>query len=177
MGDSSSPRKTLNREELADSEKIGIFPYFNTVTLSDNPDIVAQNIRTYVGISLERQYSWRSPNEAFNVWKDSIERLNVLIFHTNHQKGSAKIEDMRGFSISAEMYPVIVLNSKDTETPRIFTLFHELTHLLMNNGGVCNDFDIDSPVTQEQRIEVFSATVLQDQSLYPQMHYRIVQLC
>ena len=39
---------------------------------------------------------------------------------------------MRGFAFAARPLPIIGFNSKDSPRGRIFTIFHELTHILLN---------------------------------------------
>lgn len=43
----------------------------------------------------------------------------------------------RGFSIPAEIYPVIALNPNDALNGRVFTLLHEYVHLALHSGGPC----------------------------------------
>ncbi len=39
--------------------------------------------------------------------------------------------------------PVVVVNIKDAPRGRIFTLLHETTHVMLNEGGVCDLHDAD----------------------------------
>jgi Zn-dependent peptidase ImmA (M78 family) len=48
------------------------------------------------------------------------------------------VEEARGFSIGAKPLPVAVANIKDSQRARIFTLLHEVAHILLNSGGICN---------------------------------------
>lgn len=65
------------------------------------------------------------------------------------------LEEMRGFSISEEPFPAIVLNGYDRPRGRIFTLIHELTHVLMRSGAVCNLLDQPNRKSDAARIETF----------------------
>ena len=38
-----------------------------------------------------------------------------------------------------EKIPIILLNGKDSVNGRIFSLFHELTHLLLGESAICGD--------------------------------------
>jgi len=42
--------------------------------------------------------------------------------------------------------PVIVLNAKDAVTARLFTLIHELAHVMLHDGGICDLGDDDVEV-------------------------------
>lgn len=45
--------------------------------------------------------------------------------------------EVRGFSLSNGPVPTIAVSSSDAVVARIFTLFHELGHVLLAAGGVC----------------------------------------
>ncbi|WP_313999881.1 XRE family transcriptional regulator [uncultured Paenibacillus sp.] len=105
-----------------------------SATINDTPESVAKLIRAAINVSIEKQYSWKDHYEALRTWVASIEALGVLVFHINH----VEVEQSRGFSIGEHPYPVVAINGKDSPRGRIFTLFHELTHIILHNSGVCN---------------------------------------
>lgn len=94
-------------------------------------DRLAQEARQILGVSLQQQCAWRGPYESLHGWIAALERVGVLVFQT----GGVSLEEMRGFSISAEPFPVIVVNAKDSPRGRVFTLIHEFAHILTNRGG------------------------------------------
>ena len=54
------------------------------------------------------------------------------------QVSGVPVGEMRGFSLTQRPFPVIAVNSRDAVTARIFTLFHELGHILIGDGGLCD---------------------------------------
>jgi Zn-dependent peptidase ImmA (M78 family) len=70
---------------------------------------------------------------TLNDWIDLVEARDVLVF----QASRVPVRAMRGCSISSDRLPVIVLNGADALTARIFTLMHELVHLMLREDGVC----------------------------------------
>jgi len=50
---------------------------------------------------------------------------------------------------------VIVLNSTDTSNGKLFTLFHELCHILFNTGGIFRDFHTEQLKQHPDEIEIF----------------------
>jgi len=141
--------------DLAENEEDGIFPYLNSVSPLDNHEDVANEIREWTDINWNVQTKWSNYNDAFNSWKLAFERLNVLVFQTSHIGITFTPEDARGFSISENRFPVIVVNSSDAHGARIFTLLHEFTHLLLNTGGVCDCEEYSKAQTPEQNVETF----------------------
>ena len=61
--------------------------------------------------------------------------MGVLIFETE----KVLSEEMRALCIFHKEVPIILLNGKDSVNGRIFSLFHELTHLLVGESAICGD--------------------------------------
>jgi Zn-dependent peptidase ImmA (M78 family) len=88
------------------------------------------------------QYKWTDEYAALNSWISAVENLGVLVFQTGGiVTYSVSPSEARGFSIARRPYPVIVVNGKDSVRARAFTLIHELAHLLLADGGVCDLHD------------------------------------
>lgn len=141
--------------DLTDNEEDKVFPYLNSVSLRDKHEDVANKVREWTNIDWVFQSKWSGYDDAFNSWKLAFERLNVLVFQTSHLGITFNPNEARGFSISEKQFPVIVVNSGDAYGARIFTLLHEFTHLLVNNGGVCDCEEYSRIQTPEQNVETF----------------------
>ncbi len=114
-------------------------------------DHLAQEARQILGVTLQQQCAWRDRYEALHGWIGALERVGVLVFQT----GTVPLEEMRGFSISAEPFPVIVANAKDSPRGRVFTLIHEFAHVLTNRGGLCDLHTATRPHDHGEETEVF----------------------
>ena len=101
--------------------------------LSDDPEALASTMRKTLGVTFSTQSNWKKDSEAMDQWKKSVESLGILVFQM-----SFPLEDARAFSFTDGGMPVIVLNSKDALAARTFSLFHELGHVLLNEGGICD---------------------------------------
>ena len=86
---------------------------------------MAERVQEYLGISLEAQAKWKNADEAFKRWRDALEGCGVFVF-----KEAFKDEMVSGFCLFDERFPVIYVNNSRPDTRQIFTLFHELAHLL-----------------------------------------------
>lgn len=125
-------------------------------SLSDDPDVVAGRLRGRLGIPVGDQTGWQSKYDGFNSWRAAIERLGILVFQTG-ATASLRVDpaEARGFSIADQPLAVVVVNGSDPVTARSFTLIHELTHIMLRNGGVCDLHHTTSPQTDVDRVEVF----------------------
>jgi Zn-dependent peptidase ImmA (M78 family) len=113
---------------------------------------VIQTVREYLGVTLEEQLSWNSFEKAFDTWRDSIEKKGIFVF-----KDAFKQDDVSGFCIYDEVFPVIYINNSSPKTRQIFTIFHELAHLLQKTGGIDKIFDdyINNLFGENKKIEYF----------------------
>jgi Zn-dependent peptidase ImmA (M78 family)/transcriptional regulator with XRE-family HTH domain len=107
--------------------------------------------RALLGVTPAQQAAWRDPRRALNAWIDAVSALDVLVL----QAQSIPIQEMRGFSISTERLPVIVLNGGDVPRGRIFTLLHEFAHVLLHADGVCDVLPRRKPRGPTDEIEIF----------------------
>lgn len=102
-------------------------------TVEDSPEAAAEVLRYTLGISSEIQMSWTSPHAALREWRKSLERFSIIVF----QFSDVSPEEASAFCIQGKTFPVISLNSKEAPVRRIFSLFHELGHLLLGGSALC----------------------------------------
>lgn len=93
-------------------------------------EIVAA-VRKYLNINLKEQCKWHSAEEAFKGWRKAFEECGVFVF-----KEAFKDDSYSGFCLYDERFPLIYVNNSKSDTRQVFTLFHELPHLLFRTGGV-----------------------------------------
>jgi Zn-dependent peptidase ImmA (M78 family) len=147
-------RAQMRRETAMElAAGLGIDPYHIQIIRSDlrDSDRLAAEARRILGVTLEEQCGWRDRYEALHRWIAALERIGILVFQT----GAVPLDEVRGFSISADTYPVIVVNAKDSPRGRVFTLIHEFAHVLLNRGGLCDLHTTRRGNSQEEEVEVF----------------------
>lgn len=123
------------RESLIDLfPEPSAFPNITGPPVREDPVAAASAARALLGVNVDAQTGWRDDSRALREWIYAVERLGVLVF----QMSSVPVELAQGLSAFKEPYPIILLNGADQVRPRIFTLMHELGHLFMRHGGVCD---------------------------------------
>lgn len=139
-------------------------------TMAEGAPVVAARAREALGISMERQANWANTNEAFKGWRSALERLGILVF----QVPEISSDEMRGVSLYEPILPVMAINRGELPQARIFSMLHELAHLMLRESGIC-DFDEFSPrPPEEQEIEVFCNAVAAS-ILLPEREFRTQQ--
>lgn len=152
-------RLAENRREvildLTETDDDGVFEFGGKISINDSYTQVAEWIRTILDISWSEQSRWVNANDAFNGWRTALESLNILVFQTDSHQYGLEPDDVRGFSISATRFPIIVVNSKDAPNAKVFTLLHECVHLLLKRGGICDLEEYSQVQRFEEQVEVF----------------------
>lgn len=126
-----------------------------TCSLRDNPANVANNIRSALNITFEKQKKFRESRVAFNEWRNAISLYGVLAL----QSTKVALSNMRGYSVYFDEMPLIVVNRKDAYAARTFTLLHEFSHLLLRSSGLCDLHTGSGRTSTDQSLEVFCNAV------------------
>lgn len=112
----------------------------------------ARKVRKYLPIDLREQFSFKSLDSAFKRWRHLLEECGIFTF-----KDTFKDKFISGFCLIHDIYPIIFINNSNSFSRQIFTLFHELGHILFGLNGIT---DIDESYLsflnkKEQNIEIF----------------------
>ena len=101
-------------------------------------------VRKYLGVNLVTQKTWKNSDTAFKAWRNTFEDNGVFVFKEtfNQRVGRVSMESpFSGFCLYDKKFPIIYVNNSKSYTRQIFTLFHELSHLLLGTGGVDTRLD------------------------------------
>ena len=115
-------------------------------------DAMAVRVRDYLGVSLDQQTAWRDTEEALKVWRQALYRVGIFVF-----KDAFREEGFSGFSLYDDVFPIIYVNNSAAKTRQIFTLFHELGHLLFHTSGIdpLDDEYVERLPNRQRHIEVW----------------------
>ncbi|HUR17006.1 MAG TPA: XRE family transcriptional regulator [Candidatus Limnocylindrales bacterium] len=136
-------------EDILDDDGEHALVRVPSAAISDGAETVADVARQALGVSLREQFSWRRPEEAFAGWLQAVEDLGVFVLRTS----DVSVDEMRGLSISSGAVPVIVINALDWPRGQVFTLAHELVHLILRQGGLCDL--LEPSAGSARRVETF----------------------
>ena len=141
LGELSGGTNTSEHKSFEDLEQIS----------DSTPSEMAAEVRSYLGINLITQSRWHNVDEALKTWRKVVQEFGVYIF-----KWSFNQRTVSGFSLHHEECPLIYLNNSNAFTRQIFTIFHELAHILYHTSGVAkvDDRYIDELEGTSRRIEM-----------------------
>lgn len=123
--------------------------------LKFKPDVsistMVSTVRKYLNVKLDDQLNWANAEDAFKKWRNAFEECGVFVF-----KEAFDNDAVSGFCLYDYQFPLIYVNNSKPHTRQIFTLFHELAHLLLGIGGIDTPLEeyIDLLDGDDRRIEI-----------------------
>lgn len=136
-------------------EEMGIpFPPFKlSASIQDNPKDVATKVRQFMQLDEIREIE--HIRLALDGYIERVESLGIAVFQL-----SLTQDNVRGFAIVDDIIPIIGIK-RGGEPPhsKIFTLFHELGHILLNEGAM-SDLSLNPQWEIEKWCNAFAAEVL-----------------
>ncbi len=139
--------------ELSQEMGRGIPKFSLSATLFDSPQEFANKVRYLLNLDEIRGIT--DMNQALDAYIEKVEALGIAIFQLSLTK-----DNLRGFTIIDEEIPIIgIRRGSEQATAKIFTLFHEFGHILLNESGMC-DLNERTNSEVEQWCNAFSGEVL-----------------
>jgi Zn-dependent peptidase ImmA (M78 family) len=123
----------LNLAELSQGRNPAARMITSEVAFDDNTpvEIMAKRVRDYLNVTLSDQYAWADDDMALKAWRQSLLDVGIFAF-----KDAFRVDDYFGFSLYDDVFPIIYVNNSSTKTRQMFTLAHELAHLLFRTSAL-----------------------------------------
>lgn len=86
--------------------------------------------RTQLEFPISAQKARKSTKVVFEIYREKFYALGIYVF-----KAAFKDNSVSGICLNDDHYPVIVINNAMSFARQIFTLFHELYHLISDTSG------------------------------------------
>jgi Zn-dependent peptidase ImmA (M78 family)/transcriptional regulator with XRE-family HTH domain len=144
------------------------YPHFVSPQLDGlSPKEAATAARTWLGLG---------PDNDFESYRQAIEAKGLLVFRSNGYNGKwriAKESPILGFSLYDPECPVIVIRRQAADARQVFTLMHELGHLLIHrSSSIDDDEDMHARSGREQEANAFAGCLLVPDNFLPMISDR-----
>lgn len=155
-------RKQSWFREYAIDRGLDAVTWVKSASLSDSPAAVAQRLRKEWGfVTAPRAQDYvESRKQVFNFLEDQGVLVSVTGYFgsTNRPFDSGEFS---GFSLCDEYAPVIFVNGKEAHSAQIFTMMHEVGHLVLGESAVSDDaIDTETTNRSERWCDEFAAAFL-----------------
>lgn len=108
-----------------------------------NPLTIADYIREALCLDIDWFMNSSKAEESFRIIRDRIENAGVLVMQNgtarNNTRRPLDVEEFRAFTIIDEYAPLIFINAADSPNARLFSLFHEFTHVCLGVNSLYNE--------------------------------------
>ena len=141
-------RITGIRDELLEYARDEEFVSFPLPTFEADVSIeeIAKSLRNFLNLKIPFKNKSVYGN-AFNYFRSIFEHHGILVA----QVSGVELSEMKGLSIYCEPCSIIAVNNKDYERAKVFSLFHELAHLVRRSSSLCL-IDFDERNDEEEKL-------------------------
>jgi Zn-dependent peptidase ImmA (M78 family) len=144
-------RQATIRSALIDEDEADPIPFVGGSNGNESVSSLAQSVRKAIGFNLSEFRDSSKPEEAFALLRGKVEAARVfvlLVGDLGSHHSTINTTLFRGFVLSDDIAPFIVINDQDSKAAWSFTLLHELVHLWLGRTGLSGGYS-------EQGIEKF----------------------
>ena len=136
-------RQGFLRDTMIAEEEGEELPFIGSATMDQPVNDVANLIVEHLAFDLADFRHFRMVNEAFKYLRDKAERAGVFVLlagNLGSYHSAIDVKIFRGFVLSDNIAPFIVINDQDAITAWCFTLLHEMTHLRLGQTGISGEY-------------------------------------
>ena len=148
---------------------LDVFKYNGKFSLHDDPQEVGLKLKEFLKITYKLS---KNANDYLKRLKIILENNGILVSSSKVLKNTQNrlsLSDFRGFALYDDNAPLIFINGNDSTSAQIFTLWHELGHIVLGQSGVsdvvknnskkiekwCNEFAANILMPKNDVIETF----------------------
>lgn len=132
-------RQNTVRETLMDADEEKQLGFIGKYKIENGVESTVQTIRETLDISLEDYRAQTNYKEAFRLLRQQAEMAGVFVLlkgNLGSYHSNIGVDAFRGFALSDDIAPFIVINDRDAESAWSFTLIHEMAHLVLGQTGI-----------------------------------------
>ena len=116
--------------------------FVGSLQVSEDILTSAERIRSLIAWDAGSRAQASSWEIALSKQIEAVEEIGVLVMRSgivgNNTHRPLSVSEFRGFALSDEYAPIVFINSRDAKAAQMFTLAHELVHILLGVSGVSN---------------------------------------
>lgn len=132
-------RQSTIRETLIDADEEIKLEFIGSHNIEGGVISVVQKIRDTLNLELDDYRNQANYKEAFRYLRQKVEKAGVFVIlkgNLGSYHSNIALTAFRGFALSDNIAPFIVINDQDTESAWAFTLIHEMAHLILGKTGI-----------------------------------------
>jgi Zn-dependent peptidase ImmA (M78 family) len=148
-------RQSTVRETLIDEDEEIHLDFIGKYTIDHGMLRIVEAIQQAIDFNLDDYRAKPNYKEAFNFLRQQTEAAGIFVLlkgNLGSHHSNIAVTAFRGFTLSDDIAPFIVINDRDAEAAWSFTLVHEMAHLILGQTGISGAYG-------EKKIEKFCNNV------------------
>ena len=122
-------------EEYLEENDIKTCNFIGSITTKTSISETVRRLRSILDLDDRWAFSLATPDAAVSLLGQKIEDTGVFLAYNgvvgNNTHRPLKVSECRGFALVNEKAPYIFVNSADSKSAQLFTLIHEVAHLML----------------------------------------------
>lgn len=148
-------RQSTVREVLIDEDEEIRLDFIGKNIINQGVACIVRTIRETLNCSLSEYRAQPSYKDAFKLLRQQTEAVGIFVLlkgNLGSYHSNIAVTAFRGFALSDDIAPFIVINDQDAESAWSFTLLHEMAHLVLGQTGISGAY-------AEKKVEKFCNNV------------------
>lgn len=122
-------------EEYLEENDIDTCSFIGSITTKTSISEAVCKLRIVLDLDDRWAFNLATPDAAVSLLGQKIEEAGIFLSYNgvvgNNTHRQLKVSECRGFALVNEKAPYIFVNSADSKSAQLFTLIHEVTHLML----------------------------------------------
>ncbi len=140
-------------EEYLQENDIETCKFVGTINVQTPVSESVSKLRNYLDLNPRWAFSLSNAEAAVSVLGEKIEDSGVFLAYNgvvgNNTHRPLKVSECRGFALVNESAPYVFVNSADSKSAQLFTLIHEVVHLMLGvSAGHAGSDVVNQEVTE-----------------------------
>lgn len=128
--------------------------FVNSVSIDEEVKLIATKTRELLRLNEDWASAFNTWEEALTCLKKAMEEIGVFVVFNgivgNNTHRKLDPEEFRGFVLVDDYAPFVFVNNRDFKVANMFTLAHELAHILLGKSAI---FDLRQMLPADNHIE------------------------
>ena len=136
-------RQVTVRETLIDADEGNPLSFVGTHKADGGIEQVVKTIRETLLLDIDDYRGQPNHREAFRLLRKHVEMAGIFVIlrgNLGSHHSDIDVTVFRGFALSDDIAPFIVINDRDAESAWSFTLLHEMAHIILGETGISGAF-------------------------------------
>ena len=151
-------------DEYIEENDIDSCKIVGKVKMGEPVNVAVERLRSILDLDSRWAFSLTSSEAAISVLSQKLQEIGVFIVFNgivgNNTHRPLLVSDCRGFALVDKIAPFIFVNSSDSKSAQLFTIIHELTHILVGISAGHAGSEVPSRIANENFCDKVAAEFL-----------------